>query len=1206
MEQLGLVDASIRFRDLVLIGSHDAASFSIGGCQPYGAVAQCQRFDILQQLAAGVRVLDIRVAPTRSGGLSIWHGCLEGGDLLEHVLDPLRAFVQDNPQEVILLQLVPEFGRDYPPAQKKRTLDLVRETLGEYVLDGSHTSDLLQKWTLGDLRNKPKARVVVLLQSRFYGLDLRGKKVLADYGFASMDKWLRSLWFNTRDTETLLEYTLDEVARHGHQRKQFHCSQLVLTPGVGGLTDVLAALFGLNKLRPASLAYKLYKDHRLGRYLRENANKGWNLVLLDYIDLCPWVTYLMTALNFPVPLKVLFAAYSDDSSTADVTDSVKTCVCRDRVLYMDSVQELLNLSSKTGSLTVVYSLGDEIKVLSMAINDNAEMGDAMLVSAFVNSCEDDAITDIPMNREKGYLKGGSLLPDGTDVSSFSGTVIEFEKMDGAYGFKLCHEAKASSEPRELVFTQDGSSPAAALPLSSGTEKLPSFVDAEDTVLAENGELLVLISQQSLDRGVVQNQQTTITILEANGIKYKTLDGADLVNKERRNELFGISQLRAKYPQFFLVKDGKTTFWGDWDSFNRSNETGSLVTNFGGSLPVVSLATEEHLRVALKGADVLSVEELPKEMFSVPSDPVCEVLVLVSQQSLDRAVTQNQQNAITILEANAIIFTTLDGADPANKEARNELFAISELRGKYPQFFIVKNGVKTFYGDYEALSYANEVGSLKGDLVGTVVTAEALAFGESAKTDDSSRVATNRSMSATFPINSSPDESAPSASTGASVIVLISNQSFDRTVLQNQHNAMTILDSKGIGYTTVDGADPIKKEERNALFTLSGRRGKYPQFFVAHGEEKSFFGGTDEFNEANENGTLTDELEGHVPVLGECADNAMVVVSQDKFVAVDEPSRLKEFGASLPIESKRTTAESDAGLPLEFEHTVSESEASLPTASQSSNLSSNISLPLESKHTISASEASLPAASQSSNLSSNISVPLESKHSAASSAILPAASQYSNRTSEIRLPPESQHSVASSATSLPAASQSSNSLPLESEHSVTSFATSLLAASQSSNISADMPADSRHSVAGTDTSFPAESMHSILEMDTSLPAASRHSVAASDIGLSEHSTSAGELLILITYQTFDREVYPSQQNAMALLNANGIKYTTLIGDDPANKEVRDNLFEISEMHGIYPQFFGFQDGDIFFLGDYEAFCDANESGELGTWVHAGEP
>ena len=59
-------------------------------------------------------------------------------------------------------------------------------------------------------------------------------------------------------------------------------------------------------------------------------------------------------------------------------------------------------------------------------------------------------------------------------------------------------------------------------------------------------------------------------------RMETIDGSKPENKEKRNELFGISGIRAKYPQFFVVdQSDATTFLADWDGFQEMNEMGSL-------------------------------------------------------------------------------------------------------------------------------------------------------------------------------------------------------------------------------------------------------------------------------------------------------------------------------------------------------------------------------------------------------------------------------------------------------------------------------------------------------------------------------------------------------------------------------------------------------------------------------------------------------
>ena len=88
---------------------------------------------------------------------------------------------------------------------------------------------------------------------------------------------------------------------------------------------------------------------------------------------------------------------------------------------------------------------------------------------------------------------------------------------------------------------------------------------------------MLISGQSFDREVV-----VLTALNSNGAKYTVVDGADPKQKDRRNQLFGISGIQAKYPQFFTVKGYSTTpFWVGWDEFQFANDSKSIAHKFGG-------------------------------------------------------------------------------------------------------------------------------------------------------------------------------------------------------------------------------------------------------------------------------------------------------------------------------------------------------------------------------------------------------------------------------------------------------------------------------------------------------------------------------------------------------------------------------------------------------------------------------------------------
>jgi hypothetical protein len=90
-------------------------------------------------------------------------------------------------------------------------------------------------------------------------------------------------------------------------------------------------------------------------------------------------------------------------------------------------------------------------------------------------------------------------------------------------------------------------------------------------------ILVLVSNGSVGgRGQqVARQEKAMTLLKAKGIDPEIVDGSDPEQRERRNELFEISQTRGKYPLFFILDDSKnpttTTYLGDFDDIEYMND-----------------------------------------------------------------------------------------------------------------------------------------------------------------------------------------------------------------------------------------------------------------------------------------------------------------------------------------------------------------------------------------------------------------------------------------------------------------------------------------------------------------------------------------------------------------------------------------------------------------------------------------------------------
>jgi hypothetical protein len=99
-----------------------------------------------------------------------------------------------------------------------------------------------------------------------------------------------------------------------------------------------------------------------------------------------------------------------------------------------------------------------------------------------------------------------------------------------------------------------------------------------------------------------------------------------------------------------------------------------------------------------------------------------ILMLVTNMGMNRTQVQNQQRATMMLNALNISYDTLDGSDPDNKDIRNELFKLSDMRGMYPQFFIVTENINNedvetkFLGDFETIEGINDSSSLPMEIL----------------------------------------------------------------------------------------------------------------------------------------------------------------------------------------------------------------------------------------------------------------------------------------------------------------------------------------------------------------------------------------------------------------------------------------------------------------------------------------------------------
>lgn len=210
-------------------------------------------------------------------------------------------------------------------------------------------------------------------------------------------------------------------------------------------------------------------------------------------------------------------------------------------------------------------------------------------------------------------------------------------------------------------------------------------------------------------------------------------------------------------------------------------------------------------------------------------------VLISSGVYEYIQASRQRDALSLLNDLGMSYVTVDGMDQLQKEKRDELFKISGIRGNYPQIFVTAEvGVgetHRFLGGYDWLRSTNieELGAI----VGTTFQSDGMITKGEAASGNSNSPDSVIVSSTIKPTNTHR------------LILLISKGVYDNVQASNQEYAMTWLSEACIPYTIVDGMDPLQRDERNALFAISGIRGNYPQIFALDGNRaQKYLGGND--------------------------------------------------------------------------------------------------------------------------------------------------------------------------------------------------------------------------------------------------------------------------------------------------------------------------------------------------------------------------
>jgi len=228
------------------------------------------------------------------------------------------------------------------------------------------------------------------------------------------------------------------------------------------------------------------------------------------------------------------------------------------------------------------------------------------------------------------------------------------------------------------------------------------IDEPNVAVESSARLTVLISNGVHDYYQASNQRSTLSLLGDFSIPHDVIDGMDPSQKEKRDVLFELSGIRGNYPQLFLTsQSGKEhRFLGgyDWLLDIDVNDLKNIVISDR------QMSRKEGEKTICNHANMSPATNVPR--------PTLTVLVTNGEYDADQSA--RQKSSLDLLNELCIPFETVDGMDPSQRQKRDSYFAISGIRGNYPQFFFHANEGDQYLGGYDWLRklHESEIADLK--------------------------------------------------------------------------------------------------------------------------------------------------------------------------------------------------------------------------------------------------------------------------------------------------------------------------------------------------------------------------------------------------------------------------------------------------------------------------------------------------------------
>ena len=356
MKKIAQENPNIRLSKLFIVGSHDAATYSIPKWRICSSAARTQNLNIYDQLVAGVRFFDLRMGKygLDEEDVYVYHGLVRGGRFLWQ-FKLVKAFLDKYENEFVILKITQE--NRVTIKQLLHVLYEIEYLLGPWMVTSQDKWFNWDRVTIGELIT-PNKRVVCLVNSSMFGDGFQYFPYLERRGFFLDNSHLRNEWHRTRDQFSLFSSNLAELKERNSYQNKFFNSQMTLTPMINSRKrDYFWLCIGREPLRVDNLVRRLTTKDSIDMFLRDHAELPWNSIWFDFIDFMPVLVKYLIGLNYPYQLKIVYAAVlKRKQEPFEVTGHVQSFVRRNNSLYLVNLKNDLELKKWGGYLLVCYEI----------------------------------------------------------------------------------------------------------------------------------------------------------------------------------------------------------------------------------------------------------------------------------------------------------------------------------------------------------------------------------------------------------------------------------------------------------------------------------------------------------------------------------------------------------------------------------------------------------------------------------------------------------------------------------------------------------------------------------------------------------------------------------------------------------------------------------------------------------------------------------